>query len=522
MIKDSKVKVALIVILVMQLMLSSTVFAHPYSNNETVDEHLKNMVIFHKNKSFGFKNNNRLSLSSLKNGIKFKDNKVYVPSGVIAVVFGLHTYWESDTKLTYNAPANMFIVDFANRNIYYNGKQLIGDLDYIYANDTYYLPLAIFTGILGKDIYVHNDLLIMSEEGYKLDIDNKVLIEEINKYFFEPYYYERKMIRKSPFYFNNSLKIIDQPEDNVVQILGEIDDGPYSVDIGFAMGNGLFITNLDSIKYADSIYVVTKDKRKVPAQGVVKYNEETGLAIIKATQPEKMNPFYIAKIDKDDSAVDIIVVKNIEDFKSIPLDKIISISSNNSSILASTIISSKRLIRYGKPLVYISNAVSNSVEGNERESNFELTLFTESINEWVKELSGVPFSKIKTIDIKEHMKAKFDEANTKVKKVIEKAFVALNNNDSRLYNSLLDKNHREYVYSSRFTNPIYNRNDFKYHIEKINVVNNYGSEIALEVIYTMTNSEDSSFKAFRAKGLFTVSEINNSFKIITAHETFFD
>lgn len=526
MLKTSKFKMRLICFFIIQIILLNVVLASPVKSDQGIDDKLTNLIVFHEEKDFGYVNNNKVSLKALKNGFKFDSNRIYVSYGVIAFTFGLHTAWLSDTHLKLIAPANEIDIYFNKSNldentIYYNKKLSKPGVTFLESDSTYYLPLDIFSELLGKKIDIVDGLIIISDKQDSLDVKNdKELLKELENYFLEFSYYERKMIKKSQAHFDMSVNDLDAPEDNVVYISTKKNGKPYSLGTGFAIGDGLYITDFNTIKFADTISVISKDRRSYPAEGIVKFDENKNLAIIKTTSLQKIKPFHIATMNEKTEELYVITIKDISDFEKISDDKVVSISRDPLGGVFSSITSAKRYYRYKTSLFTLSSSVFNIgskvIDGH----NLDLVFSLDDIKDWIYDLGKTPFSEIKTIDIKDQIKSELAEADSKAVDIINKSFTALNDMDSVLYNSLLDSEHMEYVYSSRFTNPIYNGGKFKYEVEEINIINNYNDEITAEVIYITTSFEDSSFKDFRSKGVFTIKNNHNTFRIVSAKESF--
>ena len=106
-----------------------------------------------------------------------------------------------------------------------------------------------------------------------------------------------------------TLKEIIAKEQSVVMIVNFDENGDIITQgSGFVVGNGQILTNYHVINGAASYEIVTQDQQEIPVAGVIEYDTDYDLALLKTAQPISLEPLKIGSyemLEKGDSVVTI-------------------------------------------------------------------------------------------------------------------------------------------------------------------------------------------------------------------------
>jgi hypothetical protein len=211
-------------------------------------------------------------------------------------------------------------------------------------------------------------------------------------------------------WFNRPLNIYGQPgdltipqisslEESVVVILaydkyGEI----ISQGSGFAVGIGLFATNFHVINAASSYDVITSDGEYLEVAGVVKYDQQLDLAIIKTSQPTNIPPLRIGSSEMLVKGDQIVTIGTPEGLQNTISDGIVSafrVSDDDVNLVQIT-----APITFGSsggPLFnmwgYVVGVTSMGLESG----NLNFAVAIDYLSPWLKELAAKSFESITVI-----------------------------------------------------------------------------------------------------------------------------
>lgn len=202
--------------------------------------------------------------------------RTLVPVRFIAENFGAEVGWD-DATLT--VPITLgdttVVLQIGSRTMMLDGNPVTLDVTPIIHNKRTFLPLRAITEAFGKHVFYDRELIVVSDaEVLDAQADMPVVTELINWF----------KTGKIPVWQNPALTMqqLAAKDKSAVAVLAYKNNELLSQGSGFSLGNGLFATSLHVLIGADFISMMDNDGNYIEVAGVVGYDIDMDLAILRA------------------------------------------------------------------------------------------------------------------------------------------------------------------------------------------------------------------------------------------------
>lgn len=246
---------------------------------------------------------------------------------------------------------------------------------------------------------------------------------------------------------------------------------------GFSIGKGLFMTLYPVIQGSRKHIITDNMGNRHEVQGIVRYDADLDLAIIKTVEPINIAPLQIGSIS------------NIQ--KS---DKIVTISRPQGlqNTISEGIIAGINNLEYGDTgkvdLVQITAPLSDGsiggalfdMRGNvigvttllSEGDNLKCAISIDHVKGWIQELTSKPFDSITVLDMSKVIEAYLDNSDESIKAVFSKAFQAMEERDLDAYMETVHKFNPTYRETKEALTEIFQFAEFDYNILDVKIWKN--------------------------------------------------
>lgn len=321
-----------------------------------------------------------------------KNSTTFVPLRFMSENLGAAVAWDQKTQTasvvygskTIKAPLNQKYVKINNvtQTIAAPVFQISGRV---------YVPLRIISETFGKNVLYNNGIIIISSAKPNLDATG-----------------EQQLVSELITWFSKS----DMPELTVRQIVQRYDDSVVTILVndyygqtigqgtGFYIGNGLFVTNNHVLSEGYSYDLLFNNGNFAQAAGVVRYDANKDVAILKAKQIPTLNPVSIGSKSMVQKGDRIVTISSPEGLNNTVSDGLVSAFRS----LAGGI----DLIQITAPITHGSSGsplfnmqgyvVGINTLGYEGSGNLNFALAIDAAAAWIKELAAKDFKTITVIN----------------------------------------------------------------------------------------------------------------------------
>lgn len=322
-----------------------------------------------------------------------------------------------------------------------------------------------------------------------------------------------------------TLKEIIAHEAGVVVIETFGKDGyQLSQGSGFSIQPGLFLTNYHVVQGGSSYTITAHDGSKVKADGIVRYDEDSDLAVIKVGKLSHITPLKagsIHSIAKGDRIVTIGspqgfqnsisegIVSGIREFEygqteSIDMIQITAPISPGSSGGA--------LLNFHGEVVGVTTAVSE-------DGNIGFAVAIDAINPWMADFSSTYLEDLPVLDMTEANRAYLNLNDDDIRDLIYKAFRALEEEDLQMYLSAVHKFNPAYKTTEEFFKPLFETYDLEYDLLEVNIPEKSYDSAVVDVLYTLKEANAPESTCIKVSGYYSLSKYQGEWKIYFAQET---
>ncbi len=293
---------------------------------------------------------------------------------------------------------------------------------------------------------------------------------------------------------------------------------------GFAIDNGLFLTNYHVLQGSDNYKITTAAGDEYDIEGIVKYNEDVDLAIIKTKEPVNIKALnvepmdmlntktYVAAIGNPQGKQGVITVGIINELKKIEYGENGSLDVIEFTAPVSPGSSGGALVNMESMVIGITSAMSDS-------GNLFYAVSIAHAIDWIEELQSMTFEEITVIDMTEEIEKYLDVSDEGIKDLIIKAITALEEEDIEKYLSTI------HTFSSGFKEirPLYEElfqiYDFDYEIQEIEIIEKHYNEATVEVVYTIEKLSGPEFEDLTILGQYYLVKQHGKWKVYYAQES---
>lgn len=287
---------------------------------------------------------------------------------------------------------------------------------------------------------------------------------------------------------------------------------------GFYIGKGLFITNFHIIDAGSKFEIIDYRDNSYNIEGVVKYDEQLDLAIIKSSVPIELDSPSYCKIDKMKKGDEVFTIGNpfglknsltngiISDIREINKKKIIQISApitNGSS---------------GSPLFNSEGKVIGINTSGYTNTNINFSLPIDYAMDWIQELTPKKHKDISVINWNDISQSRKEKTLKEITPVIKELLVHLENENLNEFLKYVHPESPSYSFIRLYITPYFSSYDLKYQIESIELIRNINGEINSRVNYKIFKIGGDEFKNQQIIATYKFKKWNNEWKLYSAEE----
>jgi S1-C subfamily serine protease len=292
---------------------------------------------------------------------------------------------------------------------------------------------------------------------------------------------------------------------------------------GFCIAPGLFLTNYHVLEGASSYKINDNAGKEYEVQGIVKYDADLDLAIIKTKVLIGMTPLKIGSkgmVSKGDGIVAIGSPQGLQN----------SISEG--------IVSGLRSFDYGKvgnvDTIQITAAISQGSSGGplfdmkgyvigvttamSEDGTQKFAVAIDHAKSWIQELSPKAFKDIKTLSMAKAIDEYWESENEEIRKTIEKAYESLEKEDIEAYMSTIHKLSPSYKTIRETYGILFSVYDFDFNVQQVKIIDASMDTAEAEVSFTVKRTGKKETASMNGVGHYKLSAYDGEWKIYTAYE----
>lgn len=326
---------------------------------------------------------------------------------------------------------------------------------------------------------------------------------------------------------NLTMKEIAALEESVVLIKTYDKDGnPLAQGSGFAVAKGLFFTNYHVLEGAYK-YIITDDEEKEhEVQGIVKYDEDLDLAVIKTKEPLDIKPLEMGSGRSLAVGDDIAAIGSPQGLQnSISQGKVNGfqdVSENDSDKVHVIEVSAD--ITHGSsggPLFDMKGKVVGIVTAMSEDGVQKYAIDIDHAKAWIDELKAKPFDSLKVLDMYSVIEAYWKVLDDEVKETVYESFQAMEDEDVEAYMATIHKLNPAYSTIRETYGKLFSIYDFDYTVQNIKIVAKDSSEFTLQVTYTVQRTGKKESVLIGANGYYKLALQQDRWKIFYAAENIY-
>lgn len=325
-----------------------------------------------------------------------------------------------------------------------------------------------------------------------------------------------------------TVKEIAKYAESVVMIKG-LDDNDQILSQGsaFCISKGLFLTNYHVIEGINNIIVETEDDREYEVEGIVKYDADLDLAIIKTKEPIEMKPLEIGSkndVIQGDKIVTIGspkgykntvsdgVVSGFREYKDVDLIQISAPITNGSS---------------GGPLFNMKGQVVGVNSSGYSSGNLNFAIAIDVAKPWIEEVSNKKFSEINVLNVKNTETLKdlnLEESKELSKEILNEVNGYLNSFENEEVDEYLSHfyyaSELDYQSQKIILQQLFDEFSFDTQLVDYDLLGKQGNEVTARVVERTKIISESTYLNFHQEiettSIITFSQKNGKWKIVGA------
>jgi S1-C subfamily serine protease len=300
---------------------------------------------------------------------------------------------------------------------------------------------------------------------------------------------------------------------------------PFAQGSGFCIAKGLFLTNYHVLEGSSKYTIKDSSGKSYEVQGIVKYDADLDLAIIKTKEPTSIAPLPIGSKNNIEKADRIAAIGNPQGLQ---------------NTISEGIVSGIRKFEYGDTgsidIIQITAPISHGSSGGalfdmkgnvigvtssmSEDGNLKFAVAIDHAKGWIQELKSKPFESIAVLDMSKSIKAYLDVSDESIKTVVYNAFRAMEEENIEAYISTIHKFSPAYKAIWEEYKKVFMSYEFDYDILELKILEKADNAAKVDIIYTIKNTEDpQDWDTHRVFGQYSLSKENGEWKIYYATET---
>lgn len=423
-----------------------------------------------------------------------KNERTLVPVRFIAENFGAKVGWEDSTsRITISSKDNLVKLKIGDDKITVNNVESRLDVAAESINDRTYIPLRALAESLGKKVFFDRGLIIISDKDNIVDTTKeKDLVDEIISWF------TGNSVKDTTSNDSKlSLKEIALMDKSVVEVTSLNSTGKIlGLGSAFCIGEGLFLTNNHVVQNGKKFYITSSDEKKYEVEGIVKFDYDKDIAILKTKDKTDITPMEIGSKDMVSKGDEIVAIGNPIGLQNTISEGIVSgfRTSNGVDFIQHT-----APITFGSsggPLINLQGKVIGINSAGYSTGNLNFAIAIDHAKDWINELKSKPFENISVLNIDDELaKAKVD-AKAEAVNEINKLFKAYNEEDLTTSLALRTRNVDKDKLAATLTEQ-FKKYDLNYELIRVDFTM-VGQELGyMDVTYTIKRKGGEDFRDIR-------------------------
>ncbi|MCV6599660.1 MAG: S1C family serine protease [Alphaproteobacteria bacterium] len=316
----------------------------------------------------------------------------------------------------------------------------------------------------------------------------------------------------------NRLDVNELKKSVVEIVVKDLNDQEVLLGSGLYVGNGLFITNTHIIMSGPEFLICDYRGENYKVEGVVKYDENLDLAIIKTVEVLNIPKADIANTKKSKIGEEILTIGNPNGFKNSITEGIISgirtIDEKKMIQISAPITSGSS----GGPLINKFGKVIGINNSGYTNTNLNFAISIDYILDWLIELEDKEHKNIDIIDWKREWESRNEKTKEEIKYIIINFFKSLEEEDLNDFIKYIHPESPAYSFIRMYITPYFGCYDFVYDVEGIEILKNVNGILEVKVNYKIFKKDGGDFKNQQILAVYRFKKWMNEWKIYLAKE----
>ena len=287
---------------------------------------------------------------------------------------------------------------------------------------------------------------------------------------------------------------------------------------GFYIGEGLFITNFHIIDAGTKFELIDYKNNSYNVEGVVIYDEQLDVAILKTVVPIKLDLLSFGTIDEMRKGEEIFTIGN-------PLGLKNSLTSGVISGIRE--INNKKIIQISAPITggssggLLFNSEGKVIGINTSgytNTNINFSLPIDYAIDWIQQLTRIDYKDIPVINWNDVWQLRKVKTLKEITPIIKELLTNLENEDLNEFIKLIHPESPSYSFIRLYLTPYFSSYDFKYQIESIELIQNINGEINTRVSYKVFKIDGDEFNNQQIIATYKFKKWKENWRLYTAEE----
>ena len=280
----------------------------------------------------------------------------------------------------------------------------------------------------------------------------------------------------------------------------------------------MFITNFHIIDAGTKFEVIDYKNISYNVEGVVKYDEQLDVAILKTVVPIKLDSLSFGTIDEMRKGEEIFTIGN-------PLGLKNSLTSGVISGIRE--INRKKIIQISAPITggssggLLFNSEGKVIGINTSgytNTNINFSLPIDYAMDWIQQLARIDYKDIPVINWNDVWQLRKEKTLKEITPIIKELLTNLENEDLNEFIKHIHPESPSYSFIRLYLTPYFSSYDFKYQIESIELIRNINGEINTRVSYKVFKIDGDEFNNQQIIATYKFKKWKEDWKLYTAEE----
>ncbi len=293
---------------------------------------------------------------------------------------------------------------------------------------------------------------------------------------------------------------------------------------GFSIHPGLFLTNYHVVQGGSKYTLTTHEGSKAEADGIVKYDEDTDIAVIKVEKLSHIAPLKTGSLQSVSKGDRIVTIGSPQGLQNSISEGIVSgirkfEYGQNDSVDMIQITAPISPGNSGGALMNFSGEVVGVTTAVSKDGNIGFAVAIDEMKAWMPGFSSSSLKSIPVLDMTKASTAYLNMSDKDIKDLIYKAFRALEEEDLHAYLSTVHKFNPVYKTTEEFFKPLFENYDLEYDLLEVSVGEKSYDSAVVDVLYTLKEANALESTQIKVSGFYSLSKYQGEWKIYFAQET---